>query len=78
MVRLPTRSGGNWCAGSDRQERRMKILFLAATMALTLCNVSGCASTAAYEPNQPALQIPKKLRRWRWLTAGEAKLPART
>jgi uncharacterized protein YceK len=37
----------------------MKILFLAATMALTLCNVSGCASIAAYEASHPPYQFPK-------------------
>ena len=34
-------------------------LFLAATMALTLCNVSGCASIAAYEASHPPYRFPK-------------------
>jgi hypothetical protein len=34
-------------------------LFLAATMALTLCNVSGCASITAYEASHPLYRFPK-------------------
>jgi hypothetical protein len=34
-------------------------LFLAATMAFTLCNVSGCASIVAYEASHPPYRFPK-------------------
>jgi hypothetical protein len=36
----------------------MQILFLAAAMALSLCNVSGCASIAAYEASHPPYRFP--------------------
>jgi uncharacterized protein YceK len=36
-------------------QRRMQILFLAAAI---LCNVSGCASIAAYEASHPPYRFP--------------------
>ena len=76
MVRPPTRSGGNWCAG--RPPRRMKILSLPP-----LWRSPSATSRAVLRP-PPMSQVtrltkfPKSYVGGGELTAGEAKLPART